>query len=58
MDDTLKVILDYSHNSNADTGLWTLIHKGKFVETPQVPVGFNLVCEGVKIKTSNEILKN
>ena len=55
MEDTLKVILDNSQNTNADTGLWTLIHKGKFVETPQVPVGFNLVCEGVKIKTSSEI---
>jgi len=54
MEDTLKVILDYSQNTNADTGLWTLIHKGKFIETPQVPAGFSLVCEGVKLNTLNE----
>ncbi len=55
MDDSLKVLLDHPNNSNADTGLWSLIYKSKFIETPQVPVGFNLVCEGVKIKPSNEI---
>jgi len=55
MDDSLKVLIDYQNNPNADTGLWSLIHKGKFIETPQVPVGFNLVCEGVKIKLTQEI---
>ena len=55
MEDTLKVILDYPQNTNVDTGLWTLIHKSKFIETPQVPIGFNLLCEGVKLKPTNEI---
>lgn len=55
MDDTLKVLYDHHPNSDVDTGLWTIIHKTKFIEAPQVPVGFNLVCEGVKIKPSNQI---
>jgi hypothetical protein len=55
MDDTLKVLIDYQPNSDVNTGNWKLIHKSKFIEAPQVPVGFNLVCEGVKLKPSNEI---
>jgi hypothetical protein len=58
MEDTCKVLLDYNPKSKSeftDTGLWKLIHKGKYVEDAQVPPGFNLLCEGIKVKPSNEI---
>lgn len=54
MQDTNKVVLDYSFKNKErdkiDTGLWKLIHRGKYVEESIVPQGFNLVCEGTKIE--------
>jgi hypothetical protein len=45
MEDTLKVVLDYPgqiiKDSDIDTGLWTLIHKGKYIEQNHSPPGLN-----------------
>lgn len=55
MEDTCKIIIDYNEKKGeekekVDTGLWTRIHKAQKIQENTVPVGFNLVCEGVKIK--------
>lgn len=52
MEDTCRVVIDYKKDKSSDTGLWKLIHKGILVEDSSVPAGFNLLCEGVKIKHS------
>ncbi len=50
MEDICKVTIDYKNDKTADTGLWKLIHKAPKIEQPNIPVGFSLLCEGVKVK--------
>lgn len=50
MDDICKVVIDYKADKEAETGKWNLVYKGKYVEDAKVPAGFNLNCEGVKVK--------
>ena len=54
MENTCKVVIDYyskkgKERDEVNTGLWTLIHKGDFIEEPNVSPGFNLICEGEKL---------
>lgn len=53
MDDTIKVVLDYNEakdKAEVDTGLWKLIHKSQKIKSKELPMNFDIVCEGSKMK--------
>lgn len=57
MEDTCKVIIDkiFMKNKNAETGMWKKIYKGTKVEDVNIPPGFELILEGVKLNSKEEI---
>ncbi len=58
MSDTIKVILDYipsKDKTNIDTGLWKIVHKGKYIDSGNTQPGLNLLCVGERITNFNEV---